>query len=162
MVPKQCCLFVVLWLNCGRFSGEIKLLLLVFQNEIIQSYFQVYDQTLIFFNSHSGGGVHTGSIRHIGHFWAIVFVPGDSEAEEFGGMKIGKRNRSIRRKPALVPIRPPQIPLDQTRTRTWATAVGSQRLTAWAMARPDQTLRSLPVGTYCQISVKFSSRVRFI
>jgi hypothetical protein len=31
---------------------------------------------------------------------------------------------------------PPQIPLDQTRARTRAAAVGSQRLTAWAMARP--------------------------
>jgi hypothetical protein len=30
----------------------------------------------------------------------------------------------------------PQIPLDQTRARTRAAAVGSQRLTAWAMARP--------------------------
>jgi hypothetical protein len=31
---------------------------------------------------------------------------------------------------------PSQIPLDQTRDRTLAAAVGSQRLTAWAMARP--------------------------
>jgi hypothetical protein len=39
-------------------------------------------------------------------------------------------------KPAPVPLCPPQIPHDQTRARTRAAAVGSQRLTAWAMARP--------------------------
>jgi hypothetical protein len=35
-----------------------------------------------------------------------------------------------------VPLCPPQIPHDQTRVRTWATAAGSQWLTSWAMARP--------------------------
>jgi hypothetical protein len=38
--------------------------------------------------------------------------------------------------PAPAPLCPPQIPLDQTRDRTRAAAVGSQRLTAWALARP--------------------------
>jgi hypothetical protein len=51
-------------------------------------------------------------------------------------MKIGRRNRSTRRKSAPAPLCPPQIPLDQTRHRTRAAVVGSQRLTAWAMARP--------------------------
>jgi hypothetical protein len=49
---------------------------------------------------------------------------------EIGGMKIGKGNRSTRRKPASAPLCPPQIPHDQTWARTWAAAVGSQRLTA--------------------------------
>jgi hypothetical protein len=49
-----------------------------------------------------------------------------------GVMKIGRGNRSTRRKPAPVPLCPPQIPLDQTRARTRAAAVESQRLTAWA------------------------------
>jgi hypothetical protein len=40
-------------------------------------------------------------------------------------------------KPATVPLCPPQIPHDLTRARIRATAVGSQRLTAWAMARPS-------------------------
>jgi hypothetical protein len=53
-----------------------------------------------------------------------------------GGMKIGRGNRSTRRKPAPGPLCPPQIPHGQTRARTQAAAVGSQRLTAWAMARP--------------------------
>jgi hypothetical protein len=52
------------------------------------------------------------------------------------GMKIGRGNRSTRRKPAPAPLCPPQIPHDQTRARTRAAAVGSQRLIAWAMARP--------------------------
>jgi hypothetical protein len=51
-------------------------------------------------------------------------------------MKNGRGNRSTRRKPAPAPLCPPQIPLDQTRARTRAAAVGSQRLTAWAMLRP--------------------------
>jgi hypothetical protein len=52
-------------------------------------------------------------------------------------MKIGRGNWSTWRKPAPVPLCPPQIPHDQTRARTWAAAVGSQQLTAWAMARPN-------------------------
>jgi hypothetical protein len=83
-----------------------------------------------YFNSHSGCGVQTGSTRHVGHFWLIVPAPGDCEGGEFGGMKIGKGNRSTRRRPAPAPLCPPQIPLDQTRARTQAAAVGSQRLTA--------------------------------
>jgi hypothetical protein len=51
-------------------------------------------------------------------------------------MKFGKGNRSTRGKLAPAPLCPPQIPLDQTRDRTRAAAVESQRLTAWAMARP--------------------------
>jgi hypothetical protein len=48
-------------------------------------------------------------------------------------MRIGRGNRSTLRKPAPVPLCPPQTPHDLTWTRT---RVGSQRLTAWAMARP--------------------------
>jgi hypothetical protein len=52
----------------------------------------------------------------------------------------GRGNRSTRRKPAPVPHCPPQIPYDLTRARTLAAAVGSQRLTAWAMTRPSSLL----------------------
>jgi hypothetical protein len=68
--------------------------------------------------------------------WPIVPAPGDYDDGEFGGMNIGKGNQSTRRKPAPAPVCPPQIPLDQTRVWTRAPAVGSQRLTAWTMARP--------------------------
>jgi hypothetical protein len=46
------------------------------------------------------------------------------------------------------PLRPPQIPLDQTRARTRAATVGSQRLTAWAMARPGHVLRQLSISIW--------------
>jgi hypothetical protein len=61
----------------------------------------------------------------------------------FGGMNNGRGNPSTRRKPAPAPLCPRQIPLDKTRDRTRATAVGSQRLTAWAMARPSDRLSRL-------------------
>jgi hypothetical protein len=54
----------------------------------------------------------------------------DGDCGEIGGMKIGMGNRSTRRKPAPAPFCPPQIPHDQIRARTRATAVGNQRLTA--------------------------------
>jgi hypothetical protein len=61
--------------------------------------------------------------------WFIVPAPGDYDDGEFCGIKIGRGNRSTRRKPAPASLCPPQIPLDQTLTRTRAAAVGSQRLT---------------------------------
>jgi hypothetical protein len=69
--------------------------------------------------------------------WPIVPAPGNYDDGKFGGMKSGRGNRSTRKKPAPAPLCPPQIPLDQTRARTRAAAVGSQRLSAWAMARPS-------------------------
>jgi hypothetical protein len=45
-------------------------------------------------------------------------------------MKTGRGNRSTRRKPAPVPLCPPQIPHDLSWAGTRAAAVGSQRLTA--------------------------------
>jgi hypothetical protein len=64
-----------------------------------------------------------------------VSAPGDCEDGEFGGMKIGRGNRSIRRKPTPAPLCRPQSPFDNTRSRTRTTVVGSQRLTPWAIAR---------------------------
>jgi hypothetical protein len=54
----------------------------------------------------------------------------DGDCGAIGGMKIGRGNRSTRRKPAPEPLCPPQIPHDQTRVRTLAAVVGSQRLIA--------------------------------
>jgi hypothetical protein len=59
----------------------------------------------------------------------------DVDCGATGGMRVGRGNRSTRRKPTPVPLSPPQIPHDLTRARTRADAVGSRRLTAWAMAR---------------------------
>jgi hypothetical protein len=38
----------------------------------------------------------------------------EDDCGAIGGMKIGRRNRSTRRKPAPAPLSPPQIPHDQT------------------------------------------------
>jgi hypothetical protein len=68
----------------------------------------------------------------------LLYKPQMIDEDDYGaidGMKIGRGNRSTRRKPAPAPLSPPQIPHDQTTTRSLAAAVGSQRLTAWAMAR---------------------------
>jgi hypothetical protein len=54
----------------------------------------------------------------------------DDDYGAVGGMRIGRRNRSTRRKPAPVPLCPPQIPHDLRWDRTRAAAVESQRLTA--------------------------------
>jgi hypothetical protein len=58
----------------------------------------------------------------------IVSAPGDYDGE-IGGMMIGRGNRSTQRKPAPVPLCPPQTP-HAAWTRTGASVVGSQRLTA--------------------------------
>jgi hypothetical protein len=74
------------------------------------------------------GGWNEGPLDTAATSWPIVPAPGDYDDEEIGGMMIGRGNRSTRRKPAPVPLCPPQIP-HAARTRTRAAAVGSQRLT---------------------------------
>jgi hypothetical protein len=82
----------------------------------------------------------------------IVLVPDDKwEDRAFGEMRIGRGNRStrrkliicnrmlqcsVRRKPVPVPLHPWQIPYDLTWDLTRAVAVGSRRLTAWAVSQP--------------------------
>jgi hypothetical protein len=55
--------------------------------------------------------------------------------EVIGGTEIGRGNRSTCRKAAPVSLCPPQIPHNLTRAQTKAAAVGSRRVTVWAMAR---------------------------
>jgi hypothetical protein len=62
-----------------------------------------------------GGGVQLGPLGTAATDWPIVHAPGDYDDGEFDGMKIDRGNRTTRRKPASVPLCPPQIPLDQTR-----------------------------------------------
>jgi hypothetical protein len=54
----------------------------------------------------------------------------DDDYGAVGGIRIGRGNRSTRRKPVPVPLYPPQIPHDLTCDQTRAAAVGSQRLTS--------------------------------
>jgi hypothetical protein len=84
-----------------------------------------------FFFLVSLGGVRLsplGTSATVGLLYQPRIINDDYRA--VGGMKIGRGNRSTRRKPAPVPLCPPQIPHDLTRDRTRAGAVGSQRLTA--------------------------------
>jgi hypothetical protein len=50
--------------------------------------------------------------------------------------EFGRGNRSTRRKPAPGPLCPPQNPSWRPGLEPQTAVVGSQRLTAWAMARP--------------------------
>jgi hypothetical protein len=54
---------------------------------------------------------------------------GDAECGAVGGTRIGMGNWSTWRKPAPVPLYPPQIPYDLTWARTWVAMVVSRRLT---------------------------------
>jgi hypothetical protein len=50
----------------------------------------------------------------------------DGDCGAIGGMKIGRLNRSTRRKPVPMPRYPPQIPHEQTQARTWAILYGEK------------------------------------
>jgi hypothetical protein len=88
----------------------------VFTWAIQLSISSTYDNPLlvIFLIRIMGGGVQFGPLGTSANNWPIVPALGDYEDGEFGGMIIGRRNRSIRRKPAPVPICPSQIPHDLT------------------------------------------------
>jgi phage tail tape-measure protein len=79
-----------------------------------------------------GGGVQLGSLGSAATNMPIVLAPGDYVDGEIGGM-IGKGNQSTWRKPALIPLCLPQT-AHAAQTRTRAAVVGSQQLTALAMA----------------------------
>jgi hypothetical protein len=79
---------------------------------------------LIFLIGIVGGGVQLGPLGTAATNRPIVPAPGDYDDGELCGMT-GRGNRSTRRKPAPMPLCPPQTP-HAART----AAVGSQRLTA--------------------------------
>jgi hypothetical protein len=77
--------------------------------------------------------------------FGLLYQPqmvGDNDFGAIGGIRIGRGGQSTRRKPAPVPLCPPQIPHHLTRARNRAAAVGSRLLTALAMARPLSTIAS--------------------
>jgi hypothetical protein len=51
-----------------------------------------------------GGGFQLGPLGTSATNWPIVPAPGDYEDGEFGGMMVGRENRSTRRKCAPVPF----------------------------------------------------------
>jgi hypothetical protein len=99
--------------------------------QVVQSYF-------IFLLFISWGGLRSSPLCMSATIWPVVPAPDDDD-DEFGavaGMRIGKENRNIGRKPAPLPLSPPQIPHDLIWLQTWDVMAGNQRLTAWAIARP--------------------------
>jgi hypothetical protein len=62
-------------------------------------------------------------------------------------MQIGRGNQSTRRKPAPVPVCPPQIPRDLTRARSRAAAVGSGLKTAGYITPPPPPPRMVSMCT---------------
>jgi hypothetical protein len=74
------------------------------------------------------GGAIQGPLGTAATNRPIVLAPGDYDDGDIGGM-IGRGNRSTRRKPAQLPLCPPQTP-HAAQTRTGAATVGSQLLTA--------------------------------
>jgi hypothetical protein len=74
----------------------------------------------------------TESTWYCRHYWPIVPTPDDTlmvvDYGTIGGMIIGRRNLSALRKPAPMPLCPPQIAQDLTRARIRTAAIGSQRL----------------------------------
>jgi hypothetical protein len=92
---------------------------------------------IIFFISLSGVRLSPlDTVANTGLFYQPQLTD-NGNCRAIGGMKTGSENRSTRRKPSPVPLCPQQIPHDLTRAQTRAAAVGIQRLTAWAMARPE-------------------------
>jgi hypothetical protein len=97
--------------------------------------FSIYP--IFFFFSFSGWG-EPESTWYVGHCWPIVLAPDD----RWWWLWSSWWNEDWQRKPKYSEktcpsaLCPPQIPHDLTWDRTRAAAVGSQRLTAWAMARP--------------------------
>jgi hypothetical protein len=73
----------------------------------------------------------------------------DDECRAVYGISIDWWNRSTRRKPAPVPLCPPQIPRDLTWARTQAAAVGSRLLTAWAMGPPYPSFSDYACSFLC-------------
>jgi hypothetical protein len=57
-----------------------------------------------------GCGVQLGPLGTVATNRPIVSTPGNYDDGEIGGMMIGRENRSTRRKPASVPLCPPQTP----------------------------------------------------
>jgi hypothetical protein len=116
------------WYELLHYGTKSNVYICVYQRHIDQEFFLV-----------SLGGVRLSPLGTSATV-DLLYQPGmidDDDCAAVGRMRTGRGNRSTRRKPAPMPLCPPQIPHDLTWDRTRAAAVGSQRLTAWAMARPD-------------------------
>jgi hypothetical protein len=95
------------------------------------------EYSMNFFYSHSGGGGGgTLSTRHIGPWMAYYTCPGWLWWWRFWWNEDCQGRLKYSEKTCPSATLSTTNPTCQTRARTQAAAVGSQRVTAWAMARP--------------------------
>jgi hypothetical protein len=83
-------------------------------------------------------------------------APGDYDNGKIGGM-FGRGNRSTRRKPAPVPLCPPQTP-HAARTRTRAAAVGRNVLKVTLVGYCTQTQTEAIAGAGQTLALRFRNR----
>jgi hypothetical protein len=72
---------------------------------------------IIFYYYWWGGTKSLGTAATSGLLYKPQMID-EGDCVAIGGIKVGRGNRSTRRKPAPAPHCPPQIPHDQTRART--------------------------------------------
>jgi hypothetical protein len=113
--------------NCGTNGTHVRRIEDVIIAEQIIAYHSG-NITLIFFNWYSGGWSQLSPVGTAATNRPSAPAPSNYDDGEFGGI-IGREHRSTLKKPAPVPLCPPQTP-HAVWTRTRAASVGSQRLTA--------------------------------
>jgi hypothetical protein len=86
------------------------------------------------------------------YYWPILPAK-DDDVWLWVCWMIGRGSISTRRKPAPVPLWPPQIPHDLTCSQAWAAVVGNQQLTAWATAWPLPSVTSFRSIRGCTFEV---------
>jgi hypothetical protein len=121
---------VLHWL-CFHYSDKIEKVAYV----VLQAFPIYISGVLIFFFWFLGVGwdwVHLVRRKLTGLLYHPRMI--DDDCGAVGGMRIGRGNRSTRRKPASVPLCPPRIAHDLGSNPGHRD--GSRRLTAWAMSRP--------------------------
>jgi hypothetical protein len=79
----------------------------------------------------------------------------DDEYDAFGWMRTGRGNRNIRREPASMSLCPPQIPLDLTRARTRAAALGN-----WRSTRHGRNQRLAAASNSCSTGINLKGGVQ--
>jgi hypothetical protein len=103
----------------------------------------VMTRTIIFFIIFSGVGL---SPQGIATTSGLLYKPqmiNEGDCGAIGGMKIGRGKPKYSENTCPSATLSTTNPTWQTRARTRAAAVGSQRLTAWAMARPMTRTNSI-------------------
>jgi hypothetical protein len=151
--------------KCGYFSYGVHLASLVCFLLLLLLLFAsccVLDKRVVFFFSFLRWGETVHLVRRplTGLLYQPRMIDDDDGCGAVGGMRIGRGNRSTWKTPAPVLLWPPQITHDLNWTRTRTAAVGSRRLTDWAMARRVDKRINVFVNTmYLQMKTKIDTIV---